>query len=152
MHLVLDCWSWWNCKLVTNPCWLVWEKMAPKILQGWGCYLWAFEEYHGIVLLTLNFRIVHIHSSWLAAGNLSRFFFISSLSRNRNTSLGLISLDKSYILLGNSCAFLDLSRSACDSGLKENSIFLFASVSSVTLWSIFLLGELKETSNWGTSY
>lgn len=32
-----DNWSRWHCKLVSYTCWLVWSKVASKIIQGSGC-------------------------------------------------------------------------------------------------------------------
>lgn len=51
-------WSWWNCQLVSNTCWLVWEKMAPKVVQGSGYYLWTSKKYNGTILqLIYSFKM-----------------------------------------------------------------------------------------------
>lgn len=47
-----DCWPWWHCKLVSHTCWLVWSKVASKIIQVSGYYVWASEEYYGMSYYT----------------------------------------------------------------------------------------------------
>ena len=41
----------WHCKLVSDTCWLVWRKMASKIIQSSRYYLWALEKHYCMFLL-----------------------------------------------------------------------------------------------------
>lgn len=47
-------WSWWNCQLVSNSCWLVREKVASEVIQVPGYYLWAAKKLNGTHLQELN--------------------------------------------------------------------------------------------------
>lgn len=46
-HYSSDERSRWNCKLVSDLCWLVWNEVASKSIQGHECNFWTSEEYYG---------------------------------------------------------------------------------------------------------